>query len=451
MADNKVSPTASVQEVQNEFRGIIDELQLRVKEMRDLREEAEQERAQYGEALGETNGKIEALEKRIVELQESHKDLQRSFNSPRLTTEDADRLEQDKRMKAFCKFVRHAGGVGPSLTEEERAALYPEGRSYVIQTSPNGSWDKKTPAEARALVENSTGKILAPQEFDASIIRAAAEIAIMRPLATVRPIGSHTLKYRKLTEFSVDCGEPLELGGSATESNVTPTEHYQYVEDWNGLAWFGVDELEDTDIDLLAFMQDSFARAKADKEDYYFLANGAGHATYYQPEKLLDTSTITAIEAAGSTSITVDDLMDLMYGYDDGSSTPLNPAYQRNGVFIMHPFTELAVMKLRDQSGGEGTGQYLWSPAITAGTPNTIRGHAVYTSTDMPTIEASADVAIFGDIRSTYRILDRRGMTMQRLMELKALSGQVGFLFTWRNTGGIIRSEASRILSMAAG
>ena len=451
MADNKVSPTASIQEVQNEFRSTIDELQLRVKELRDLREELEQERAQFGEGLGETHGKIEGVERLIAELQEGQKDLQRSYNSPRLSTEDADKIETDQRMKAFCKFVRHAAGVGEPLNDEERAALYPDGRTYNIHTSPNGGWNDKSPAEARALVENATGKILAPQEFDASIIRAAAEIAIMRPLATVRPVGSHTLKYRKVTEFTVDCGQPLELGGSATESNTTPTEHYQYVEDWNGLAWFGVDELEDTDIELVAFMQDSFARAKADKEDYYYLANGAGHSTYYQPEKLLDTSTITAIEAAGSTSIVFDDLHDLMYGYDDGDSTPLNPAYQRNGVFIMHPFTELAAMKLRDLSGGAETGQYLWSPALTAGVPNTIRGHAVYTSTDMPTIEASADVAIFGDIRSTYRILDRRGMTVQRLVELKALSGQVGFLFTWRNTGGIIRSEASRILSMASG
>jgi len=67
----------------------------------------------------------------------------------------------------------------------------------------------------------------------------------------------------------------------------------------------------------------------------------------------------------------------------------------------------------------------------------------------MPVISTGNNTVIFGDIRSTYRILDRRGLTMQVLKELKALSGQVGFLFTWRNTGGIIRAEASRILQQA--
>ena len=353
-------PNESVAQVQREFAPVMEELNLRVKELRDLQGQLETERATFGDGLAETQASIEGISGEIVKLQEQQRKLNESFNMPRMTTKEADEIDQDKRAKAFCKFIRFAGAGGEKLTAEERAALYPDGRRYSLAPSDGREqWQDRTPEQARALVEDATGKILAPESFDTSIIRAASEIAIMRGLATVRPVGSHTEKYRKITEFSVDCGQPLELGGSATESNVTPTEHYQYVEDWNGLAWFGVDELEDSDVDLLGFMRDSFARAKADKEDYYYIENGAGHATYYQPEKLNDDSTITAIEAANAASIVFEDLQDLMYGYEDGTSTPLNPQYQINGTFIMHPFTELAVMKLRDGSGGADTGQFL--------------------------------------------------------------------------------------------
>jgi len=438
-------PKESIAQVQQEFQPVMEELNLRVKELRDLQGQLETERSTFGEGLAETQASIEGISGEIVKLQEEQRKLSESFNMPRLTTEDADKLDQDKRMKAFLKYTRFAAGAGDPLTDEEKRALYPDGKDVLLSPADGrGAWSAKKPEQARALVENATGKILAPEAFDKSIIRAATEISIMRGLATVRPVGSHTEKYRKLTEFSVGYGQPLELGGSATESNVTPTEHYQYVEDAYGLAWFGVDELEDTDIDLMGFMIDSFGRAKAGTEDQYMINDGAGHGSY-QPEKLNNSSTITAVTAAGTT-LAFDDLHDLMYGYEDGDSTPINPVYQKSAVFIMHPFSELAVMKLKDDDG-----QYLWQPSVQAGVPNLIRGHRVYTSTDMPVVAASANAVIYGDIRSTYRILDRRGMTMQRLVELKALSGQVGFLFTFRNTGGIIRSEASRILTMAAG
>ena len=202
----------------------------------------------------------------------------------------------------------------------------------------------------------------------------------------------------------------------------------------------------DSDVDLVAYMVDSFGRAKRETEDEKFLT-GSGHASH-EPEGLIDTATITAITAANAASLEFEDMADLMYGYETTGSTPLADVYRRAGSFIVHPFTELALMKIRgDGGGGAGTGDFIWQPAVTAGSPNTVWGHSVLTTTNMAQIGTGNESVFFGDVRSCYRILDRMGMTMQRLVEIRATAGLVGFLFKWRNTGGIVRAEAGRILS----
>jgi len=431
----------TVQDVQNEFKTVMDELQVRVKELRDLREQLETERTKYGEELGETKASVATLEKAITDLTEQQRKLNEAYHAPRMSTEEADRIEQDSQLRAFLNQCRHMAGAGDPLTEEERKALYPDGKRYSVPSEP-GQWRSLTPEQARALVENTTGEILVPESFDTTIIRSVEETSIMRPLATVRPTTSNREKYRKMTEFSVAYGTALELGGSATESDVTPSEAYQYIEDAYGLTWLGVNELADSDVNLVSYIADSFARARRETEDKKFLV-GAGHGSL-EPAGLIDTSTFDTVTAAGTSAIVFDDLQDLLYGYESSSSTPLKDVYRRNGVFTMHPFTELAVMKIKNDDG-----QYMWQPSIQAGTPNAIRGKAVHTTTYMEQIATGEPTVFFGDVRSAYRIIDRLGMTMQRLVEVKATAGLVGFLFHWHNTGGIVRAEAGRILVQA--
>lgn len=446
MADEvRVNPDTSVAQIQAEFRKVSEELALRVNQLRDLRTELEKERGEYGEQLTGLAEGQHRLEAEIAKLQDKQTELQRAYNAPRLSGEQADKIEQDKQLGAFLKFCRFAAGSGDALTAEEKRALYPDGKAYSMATEP-GEWKQLRPEHARALVENTTGQILVPESFDTSIMQTVEETSIIRPLATVRTVSSDREKYRKMTQFSVTYGEALELAGSATESNITPSEAYQYIEDAYGLAYFGVNELMDADVDLVAYMVDSFARAKRETEDQKFLL-GAGHASH-EPGGLIDTSTLTAITAANAASIIFEDLVDLQYGYDSGSSTPLPTTNRNRGIYIMHPFTELACMKLRgDGGGGAGTGDFLWQPALTAGAPNTIWGHAVYTSMNMAAVGTGNESVYFGDVRQTYRILDRQGMTMQRLVEIKATAGLVGFLFKFRNTGGIVDATASRVLS----
>jgi HK97 family phage major capsid protein len=143
------------------------------------------------------------------------------------------------------------------------------------------------------------------------------------------------------------------------------------------------------------------------------------------------------VTAASDKAVTADELIDLFYS--------LRAPYRKNAVFIMNDATVKLIRKLKDN-----TGQYLWQPALTAGTPDTILNRPVYTSSFAPLAEGGALAIAFGDF-SYYWIADRQGRSFQRLNELFAATGQVGFKATQRVDGKLILPESVKLLQMKAG
>jgi len=99
-----------------------------------------------------------------------------------------------------------------------------------------------------------------------------------------------------------------------------------------------------------------------------------------------------------------------------------------------------------------GTAYPLWQPALERGTPPTYNGYPVYQSVAMPTLPTTTGtktVALFGDFKSAYQIVERLGITLMRLNELYAESGLVGFRVHRRIGGTPIRGEALAALTSA--
>jgi len=286
--------------------------------------------------------------------------------------------------------------------------------------------------ERKALVSDTTGQILIPEELESEIYRALPKINVIRKYATIKPTIRDRIRRRSLTEVAMGWGK-LELGKEVVETDVVPSEDYQYVEDLEGLAKIGKDELADTDVALEATIIDSFNRARAETEETAFV-NGTAHANE-QPDGILNGTTVTRVTTTAADAIAVDDVLSLLYAV---------PAqYRRNGVFLFPSTTILALRLLKDKDE-----QYLWQPSVQAGQPASLAGYPVEAQEDIPAIGASAecDIGIFGDIRAGYRILDRQGMRVQRLLELFATAGLVGLLVSSRVGGGVIRADAIRIL-----
>jgi HK97 family phage major capsid protein len=120
---------------------------------------------------------------------------------------------------------------------------------------------------------------------------------------------------------------------------------------------------------------------------------------------------------ASNVAVTADELVDLYHS--------VLPAYRVNGSWVMHDNTVAAIRKVKTGIANDTT--YVWQPGLQAGAPDTIFGKPVYADPDMATMANSAKSILFGDFKAGYWIRDVGGMGIQRLNELYAGTGQVGF------------------------
>ncbi|MGY3341198.1 HK97 family phage major capsid protein [Streptomyces filamentosus] len=353
-------------------------------------------------------------------------------------TDRITRLEaEEQRAAQMAEPIRRGTGRPDDGGNDEQRAR--ERRAAFFNALRRGS---RLAPEQRALVENTAGEILVPEDLETEIYRSLPGLTVVRGMASQRSTSSNRVRRRSLDEVSVGWGK-LETGTTLTDSMPdTPTEEFTYVEDLYGLAKIGEDELDDSDVNLEAFVRDSFARAVGEAEDTAFTV-GTGHANQ-QPVGFMTTGGGVPIltAATGNTAVKVDLFKQLVYAV---------PAqYRRNGRFAMASATELALSLLRDNSSGAGTGPYLWQPSTQAGRPNTFLGYAIENQEDIAAPAASAKVAAFGDFNAGYRVYDRAGMTVKVLDQLYAEDGMIGWKIRMRVGGDVVRPDALRILQLSA-
>jgi HK97 family phage major capsid protein len=401
--------------------------------------ELRQERARTVEAMRAITERAETENRNLSA--EEREQYDRGEAEFRDFSERIDRQEAQERRNAELGTEIAGGGanIGGGNADEQRSA---QRRSAFLRFIRGGAMAP----EQRALVENTAGEILVPEDLEAEIIRSVPSISAIRPLAGQRNVTSNRVRRRSLDEVSVGWGK-LETGDQTLTDSMptTPTEEWTYIEDLYGLAKIGEDELDDSDVNLEAFVRDSFARAAAEAEDTAFTV-GTGH-TNDMPVGIFSTAggvssiTSTATTYAGTTTNApgklVDDLKALIYGV---------PAqYRRNGSFLLPSTSELLLSQIKDSNG-----QYLWQPSVIAGRPNTFLGYAIHNQEDIDAIAAAKTIAAFGDIQAGFRVYDRLGITVKRLEELYAEDGMIGFKFRRRVGGDVVRPQALKLLKTAA-
>jgi HK97 family phage major capsid protein len=443
---------SSVSTLQKEIRTLGQTIGTHVKALRDEFETLRSEQGGLDQRINEIKSEtLGNLEETIKSLREKQETLQRRYAEPRLLPEEAREMLLVKKNEAFVRALRSAWKVPTAeeerVTAEDLALLYPDGRRVCNPTDSGSQRAILAPKQARALVEDATGQILVPEDLYTEIQRTVEAISVIRPRAQIVTTTSNRERYRSMTEATMTYGQSPETGGSIVKSTPTPSEAHQYIENLIGWVEIGEDELEDADILLVQFIVSSLARAKRETEDTKYIT-GSGHSSY-EPDGITNGSTVARVIAANAASITFEDLLDLMYGNESGGAV-LSSQYRNNGTFIAHSWTELALMKIRsDGGGGAGTGPFVWNPAIAPGMANTLYGKTIVTQDDIDQISTGNDTMIFGDLRAGYRILDRIGLSIKRLDEIKIESGLIVFRSRCRNTGGVVNAAALRILQQA--
>lgn len=332
-----------------------------------------------------------------------------------------------------------AGAPEPEEARAYKAAFFKfiRGGSKEMSADDFKVLRNAVPAERKALVENTAGLYLVPQDLEAEIMRAVPQINTLRNYCRVRTTGRDKVAINSLTEVSVGWGK-IELGVELAESEGTPTQGTIYVEDLLGLTKIGEDELQDTDANLAAVIADSFAVAIANEEAKRF-AIGRGHTTYSEPDGVAVNSTIIAsykLNWSSADTASTANMLTCEYG--------LGAQYLNGAAWLMARKTELALRVLRAEVASGYYGNYLWQPSLIAGAPNNFDGYPIINQNDMndPSVDTSSINVIFGNFRLGYMIVDRAGIAIQRLDELYAEAGLVGFKVKKRVGGGVYRPAA---------
>ncbi len=280
--------------------------------------------------------------------------------------------------------------------------------------------------------EDEHGGYLVPDEYQRTLIEALQEQNIFRQLAHVISTSSGDRKI----PVAVSKGTAAWIDENAAYPESDDTFGQISISAYKLATMIKVSDelLHDSVFDVPSYIAREFARRiGAAEEEAFFIGDGVG-----KPTGILSATggAEIGVTAASATAITFDEVMDLYYS--------LRSPYRKSAVFIMNDSTVKALRKLKN-----GNGDYIWQPSVTAGTPDTILNRPVYTSSFVPTLEGSAKPILFGDLHY-YWIADREGRRFQRLNELYAPNGQVGFLSSERVDGKLILPEAVKCLQMKA-
>jgi len=279
---------------------------------------------------------------------------------------------------------------------------------------------------------DSEGGYLVPDEFERTLVEALQEENIFRTMAKIIQTASGDRKIPVVA--SKGTASWVDEEGAIPDSDDAFGQVSIGAYKLATMIKVSEELLNDSVFDLETYIAREFARRiGAKEEESFFTGDGSG-----KPTGIFNATggAELGVTAASATAITVDEVMDLFYS--------LKSPYRKNAVFVMNDSTVKAIRKLKD-----GNGQYLWQPSITAGQPDTILNRPVKTSTYVPAIASAKKTIAFGDF-GYYWVADRQGRSFQRLNELYAATGQVGFKATQRVDGKLILAEAIKVLQMKA-
>lgn len=319
---------------------------------------------------------------------------------------------------------------GPVRKRTRQEALGSAEYRNAFETWARRGVGRLGPDQFRAMEAGDTaeGGYWVPTDFERQLVEVARNLTPMRQIATVQnwpndrqiPITSaHAVAYWTDEE--------------AQYSQSQPTSDQLTINALKATALVKVSEelMADSAFDLGSYLANNqqLGAINTLENTAYTVGNGST-----QPQGVVGRAA-AGVTAASATAITTDELIDLQES--------LNPRYWLNGRFMFSQTTRKAVRKLKDANG-----QYIWQMGVAGGAPETLLGWPVTINPDMATIANGQTTVLAGDF-SFFWIVDRGGYFLQRLNELYAEYGYVGFRAFHRSDSNLVLTEAVKKLVQA--
>ena len=356
------------------------------------------------------------LNARIDELTDQLKETQ--AQALRTTANAPIAKDSDPAREVLVKYLRRGE---QRLTAHERDVLEQHQKALSVDSDPDG------------------GYLVTPQQ-SARIIEVVYETSPMRQVATVETISTDALEG--LFDGDEAAAAWVSERGSRAETNTPqlgqwriPT-HELYA---NPRATQKL--LDDSAVDIEAWISRKVADKFARTENLAFVTgNGVGQPRGFTTYPDGTTrGTIERIPSLDAATIAAEGIYNIIYA--------LKAAYRPGSVWVMNRATVGVIRTIRDESGGAGTGQFMWAPGF-GGQPATLAGYPIVEFEDMADIAGGNIVAGFGNFRQGYTIVDRLGIRILR--DPYSAKPHVEFYTTKRVGGDVLNFEAFKLMDIAA-
>lgn len=370
-------------------------LNLADKEKRGLSEEEKSKYDAYNNEFDELQAQIKSIEaKESLEKSLSQKaSFMDEIVSKELPKNDNTTIREDEYSKNFFNYVRG-----------DNTALYTLKRDLNEGNGANGGYT-------------------VPKTFQARVLEKLRDEMFLRKLCSVTQTTSTNVIP---VGGSVPDFDWLEEKGVYKEKDLTFSQIEISAYKLGGIIKISEELLEDSAINIENYILDKMVEGMKQTQEKAFIK---GDGTK-KPKGL--TTYSVGLTTASQNAITDIEIIDFFYS--------LNKNYRDGAVWLVSDEFEKALRKLKDQ-----TGNYLWQPALTAGAQSTLLGKPVYVSGYMDGFGESKIPAVLGNLRY-YNIADRGAMSLQRLNELYAGNGQVGFRVRARVDGILTIQDAVKCL-----
>lgn len=380
---------------------VSEELGAAVTELRGFLDRAASEEKARGEQTAETKAAIEAVDKRIDELEVSLKRRIAEYDARHGGTAGSEDAKNAAELKAFLSWARKGE---ERLDEADLKAL-------SVDSGPDGGF-------------------LVPENIRDGIIEILRETGATRELSNVETISTGDSLTLNVEDGDYDAGWVSERGSRSATTTGTVLKQTIFAHEMYASPRATQQVLDDSSYDLESWIQQKVGNKLTRVENAAFVTgSGVG-----QPFGWADSTRVTVVNSGHATQLTADGLIDLVYD--------LPEFYAANASFQLRRAAVKRIRKFKD-----GQGNYLWTQGFDK-TPATILGYGYRENVDVAAEGANALAVGFADWKRFYTVLDRKGITTLR--DPYSAKPFVEFYTTKRTGGDIVLAEAGRLQKCAA-
>jgi len=335
--------------------------------------------------------------------------------------------------QSFFKYLRYGS---PRMTADDWVAVRdPVWTPESIANALLKGFDSVANLKA-TMIESAEalGGAWAPVDFQARLIERVAAVAQVRQRTTPIPTSRDTLELPKSTGGGSQYANAVRVtwvdeqpSSTAAATNLSTGLEKIPVHTCMATVTLSKNMLEDAAFPIEPYLTRVFGEALAINEDNLFLTgDGTSGPQGIVPDSANGLSLSYGINPSSTTAVEWDGLISTMFKLDQ--------QYRQNAAWIMEKATYEDVAQLKDSYG-----QYLWRERfgdnVAEGFHQRLMGSPALEQEAMPSVEASAFVAIYGDL-SGYTIAERVGMSVQRYDDSTTASQNQVKIVMRRRLGG---------------